>query len=130
MDDIPELVHFLGQKITGSPPKFTNAALRLMIECQWPGNVRELAHAVRRAVRLADGGNIDLKSIEYLRRRRPAQLAEQEEVKPVENTLTSERDWIAAALAHNGYRRGQTADELGMTARTLYNKIKKYRLQT
>lgn len=129
VDDIPELAHFLGQKITGSPQKFTNAALRLMIEYQWPGNVRELAHAVRRAVRLADGGNIDLKSIEFLRRRRPAQQSTTEDLRPTESTVTSERDWISAALARNGYRRGQTADELGMTTRTLYNKIKKYRLQ-
>ena len=36
----------------------------------------------------------------------------------------------AEALARNGFRRGQTAAELGITTRTLYNKIKKYGLQT
>ncbi len=34
------------------------------------------------------------------------------------------------ALARNGYRRAQTAQELGMTTRTLYNKIKKFGLQS
>lgn len=129
VDDIPELAHFVAQKIAGSPQKFTNAALRFLIEYHWPGNVRELSHAVRRAIRLADGGNIDLKSIEFLKRHHPAHEAPRKNEKLIESSLTSERDWIAASLARNGFRRKQTADELGMTTRTLYNKIKKFGLQ-
>ena len=129
LDDIPELAHFLGQKITGSPPKFTNAALRLMIEHDWPGNVRELAHAVRRAIRASEGGNIDLKSLEFLSRQRPAKVVTIENESPLNESKITERDWIASALARNGFRRRQTAEELGMTTRTLYNKIQKFKLQ-
>ncbi|MEO0919166.1 MAG: helix-turn-helix domain-containing protein [Pseudomonadota bacterium] len=32
-------------------------------------------------------------------------------------------------MARNRFRRSQTAEDLGMTTRTLYNKIRKYGLQ-
>lgn len=128
VDDIPELALHLGRLVNGQTPKFSNAALRVMLEHDWPGNVRELAHAVRRAIRHADGATVDMKAVEFLRlRHRPRPDAPP----ALPNTpVASERDWIAEALARNGFRRAQTAEELGMTTRTLYNKIKKFGLQT
>ena len=129
VDDIPELALHLGQQLNGEPPKFSNAALRLLLEHDWPGNVRELSYAVHRAIRRAGGGTVGLKDMDFLRRK-SSPPTEQPRVAEPEAATTSERDWIASALARNGYRRAQTADELGMTTRTLYNKIKKYQLQT
>lgn len=127
VDDIPELINYISNQLTPEPPKFSNAALRLMLEHDWPGNVRELSHAVGRAIRRAAGGTINLKEIEFLKTAKAKTVTSSAEASPVTTTL-SERDWIAQALARNGFRRAQTAEELGMTTRTLYNKIKRYRL--
>lgn len=128
VDDIPELAMHLGQQFGEDVPRFSNAALRLMLEHDWPGNVRELAYAVQRAIRRANGSTIDLKAVEFIRRKHTADIATPaQDMTP--SASTSEREWIAAALTRNGFRRAQTAEELGMTTRTLYNKIKKYGLQ-
>ncbi len=129
VDDIPELAMYLGKKVSGDAPKFSNAALRLMLEHDWPGNVRELHHAVQRAVRKSNGATIDLKTVDFLRRKL-AVVPKVQEDEISARVAISERDWIAEALARNRYRRAQTAQELGMTTRTLYNKIKKFGLQS
>ncbi|MCV6586066.1 MAG: phosphoenolpyruvate hydrolase family protein [Marinibacterium sp.] len=128
IDDIPELALHIGRKVISDTPKFSNAALRLMLEHDWPGNVRELYFAVQRAVRKSGGSTINLKDVEFLRRKPVPESAP----RAPDNSAgppVSERDWIAEALARNGFRRAPTAQELGMTTRTLYNKIKKHGLQ-
>ncbi len=128
IDDIPELALHIGKQISRETPKFSNAALRLMLEHNWPGNMRELFFAVQRAVRKSDGSTINSKDIDFLRRPHAEKTKPRRKDAPGRVSV-SERDWIADALARNGFRRAQTAEELGMTTRTLYNKIKKHGLQ-
>ncbi|WP_370141012.1 helix-turn-helix domain-containing protein [Bradyrhizobium diazoefficiens] len=40
----------------------------------------------------------------------------------------SERDWIIEGLKRNRLHRGKTARSLGLSRKTLYNKIKKLRI--
>lgn len=129
VDDIPELVLQIGQMICkGEKPSFSNSALRAFIEHSWPGNIRELKHSVRRAIHNAQGARVGLKSVDFLKKR--PMTNEKAPPDLYQNTgIETERDWISQALTKNGFRRAQTAEELGMTTRTLYNKIKKYRLQ-
>jgi DNA-binding NtrC family response regulator len=42
--------------------------------------------------------------------------------------LTSEKDWILDGLRRNRFRRTETALELGISRKTLYNKIQRYAL--
>jgi len=57
--DIPLLAHRFAARAAaelGRPPvAFAPEAVELLERCEWPGNVRELAHAIERAVLLADG---------------------------------------------------------------------------
>ena len=126
-DDIPELALHFGREALGDTPRFTNAALRRLLEYDWPGNVRELRHIVRRAINSADGivgqrhlGPLDQNILSDVNTGLPQAGAERPR---------TERDWIADALLRNGFHRGKTAQELGMSTRTLYNKINKYRLE-
>jgi DNA-binding NtrC family response regulator len=128
VDDIPELALHLGRQVSGDVPRFSNAALRRLLEHDWPGNVRELHHVVQRAIRKSDGGTVDVKALEFLRQK-PAVILHDLAKDPSDRAVVSEREWIADALARNGFRRAQTAEELGITTRTLYNKIKKHGLQ-
>jgi DNA-binding NtrC family response regulator len=63
-EDIPPLLdHFLHRfaEENGCPrPRFTPAALKLLVEYDWPGNVRELENVVERAVVLSSQELIDV----------------------------------------------------------------------
>jgi DNA-binding NtrC family response regulator len=62
-EDVPLLVdHFLKRYCEeNSKPamRFTNAALKLMMDYEWPGNVRELENVIERSVVLATGTQLD-----------------------------------------------------------------------
>jgi DNA-binding NtrC family response regulator len=62
-EDIPLLLdHFLRRYCEeNSKPamRFTNAALKLMMDYEWPGNVRELENVIERSVVLATGTQLD-----------------------------------------------------------------------
>ncbi|MEM5544335.1 phosphoenolpyruvate hydrolase family protein [Sulfitobacter sp. AS92] len=129
VDDIPELTEHIGRSLQqGSTPKFSNAALRLLMEHSWPGNVRELRNALIRALRTSEGSTIGKGAFDFLAQAPQFQRQISEAIRPPAPASLSESDWISEALARNGFRRAQTAQELGMTTRTLYSKIKKYGL--
>lgn len=128
-DDIPELAVHLGRQVLGGEaPRFSNAALRLLLEYTWPGNVRELRNAVRRAAMAANGATIGQRQLGFLTIE-AAPNADTSETAPDGRRALTERDWIADALARNRFQRARTAQDLGMSTRTLYSKIKKYKLQ-
>lgn len=59
---------------------------------------------------------------------------ESKKIKMVKNTAPKtlaeqEKNLIEKALKRNGYRRKKAAEELGITERTLYRKIKEYDLK-
>jgi DNA-binding NtrC family response regulator len=62
-EDVPLLVdHFLKRYCEENgrqPLRFTNAAMKLMMDYDWPGNVRELENVVERSVVLATGNQLD-----------------------------------------------------------------------
>ena len=62
-EDVPLLVdHFLKRycEENAKPAmRFTNAALKLMMDYEWPGNVRELENVIERSVVLATGTQLD-----------------------------------------------------------------------
>ena len=62
-EDVPLLVdHFLKRYCEeNSKPamRFTNNALKLMMDYEWPGNVRELENVIERSVVLATGTQLD-----------------------------------------------------------------------
>ena len=94
----------------------------------WPGNVRELRNAVEASVILA--GDRVLRDSEALvaepknRREKPSALSV-----PPGTTLSSiEKEVIFQALTRNKGNRQLTAQELGISTRTIQRKIKEYEL--
>ena len=128
LEDLPELVDFIVTKLTRSDEvQFTNAALKEMMDYSWPGNIRELKNVVSRAIRKAKKNKIardDLVFSEFAVPPNPLKNT----VQPADNISSpqTERDWILSALKQHGWRRSEAAAELGMSTRTLFNKIKKY----
>ncbi len=98
---------------------------------QWPGNVRELENIVERMILLSEG---DVLGPELL----PAEIGQTEQVTSDSGSLTDTVDGLAAAtekqmimnaLEKTGNNRTKAAELLGVSRRTLQNKIKKYELK-
>jgi DNA-binding NtrC family response regulator len=130
-EDIPLLVQaFLqefaeerGREIDG----FTDEVMDLFEAYSWPGNVRELRNVIERAVLFSRGSQITLDELPTnLRgdrqeggRRRVVQVRSLHEA--VEQ---AETEAIRAALAATEGRRAEAADLLGISRKTLWEKIK------
>ena len=112
---------------------FSDGAIALL-ECHsWPGNIRELENVIERAVITAVGGIITEREI-YLERRQNAtqvqdRLAQLEEKSwsPGRTLNDVEKNVILEALKYHHGNRTHTARALGISIRTLRNKLADYR---
>ena len=126
-DDIPLLIdHFLrafaapGTK----PKKMSPKAMRLAVGAEWPGNIRELENAVQRAVILSRGETI---FPEHLPAKVQAAGADPNDAMSTGKTMREvERDTIVRTLRETDGNRTHAAKILGISRRTLQNKIKEY----
>lgn len=134
-EDIIQLAsHFLASKSPiRSPKRLSRETAQILEEYDFTGNVRELDHIIERAIIFAEGdtiqpedlnlpipvvlkgatnrgGNVDI----------PSEVLSMEEL---------ERWHIEKVLNSNRWDRTQTATQLGISAKTLYTKIKKYELK-
>ncbi|HHX87258.1 MAG TPA: sigma-54-dependent Fis family transcriptional regulator [Firmicutes bacterium] len=60
-EDIPLFVNYFLEKeskLKGTPKRFAEQAMDLLVKHSWPGNIRELANTVAQAVLLSKGPNI------------------------------------------------------------------------
>ena len=105
-----------GRKLTRDT--FTVDALRCLQAHTWPGNEAEVRSVVGALKLPTDRMPIPAEDVEPLLYRDSDGTFEGK----------SEKDRIVDALWRNGYHRGRTAAELGITRKTLYNKIKKFGL--
>jgi len=92
----------------------------------WPGNIRELRNVVESAVIMARGAVLQA---EDLRTERVSPPGRQEAVFPARMTLAGiEKEALLQALRRHDGNRQLTADELGISTRTIQRKIREYDL--
>ncbi len=127
--------HFLKKyaSLNGVPPRpLAEAARRAIVSAQWPGNVRELENAMHRAVLLARGDEISDEAIRLpdgsALRPWAATAAEPNSAESfVGRTVEAvERQLILQTLGHCLGNRTHAANILGISIRTLRNKLKQY----
>ncbi len=140
--DIPELFgYFLKEACAESGADIhliTEQAMRALMSYSWPGNIRQLRHVVRTMVVLCDRDTIDLRDLppEIARVKQleapayisaPHLLAADEDMAglPLEEV---EREHIRRTLELTGRNRAEAAKLLKIGERTLYRKIKQYKL--
>jgi DNA-binding NtrC family response regulator len=94
----------------------------------WPGNVRELRNVIQRAVVLSGTGLIGSEHLpdNVLRGVAPAAASSAASVTPIREM---ERDLILRALEETGQDKRKAAQLLGISLKTLYNKLAKYGIQ-
>lgn len=126
--DIEQLAtHFLAEYAAehGTPEMIAPAALARLMAHQWPGNVRELKHTLLRAAILnRDKGCIDTLPEDF--DRPPAWTTPDGGLAAGMSIRDMERSLIEKTLEHYGGNRKKTADALGVSQKTLYNRLKDY----
>ena len=118
------LDHFLQRYAAryGKPVReFSPAARSLLVGFKWPGNVRELENEVERLVVLAEGATIHPEDLPYgIRRGMPGIPMALPPLKEVE------RNHIIKALRHTAWNITRAAEILGISRKTVHEKIKQY----
>jgi DNA-binding NtrC family response regulator len=102
----------------------SHEAMVVLERYAWPGNVRELRNAIERAVVLARGSVVELGDLPQ-RIARPLVVIERGKagVEPLEEI---ERRAILAALENFAQNKTHAARALGISLKTLHNKLKRY----
>jgi two-component system response regulator FlrC len=132
--DVPLLAdHFLahfsadaGKKVN----RFSEQALHLISRHPWKGNVRELANRVERAVLLADTELVQARHLGL----EPASEGRLNTRAPVAfrcgtTVWEMERQLIMGTLSEVDHNRTRAAELLGISIRTLRNKLREYRIK-
>lgn len=118
-EDIPALVHHMIKKYAkGMDVTIENDAMEYLMSKEWKGNVRELENAILRALILSDYSVIKLKHFIETDEKKERKLGSLEEMEI--------RMIIETLKATNG-NRSHAARILGISSRTLRNKLKAYK---
>ncbi|MBN1790190.1 MAG: sigma-54-dependent Fis family transcriptional regulator [Bacteroidales bacterium] len=122
-EDIEELViYYMGiysKKYNKEGLSIGDEALHKLKSNPWPGNIRELQHAVEKAVILTDSNELNVRDF-FLGANDQGFIAQSETLEDMEKRM------IISTLKKNALNQSITAEQLGITRQTLYNKIKKY----
>ncbi|MCJ0972483.1 sigma-54 dependent transcriptional regulator [Pseudomonas sp. PS1] len=128
-------------KMRQAAPRFSDEARRCLQTYAWPGNVRELDNAIQRALILQQGGVIHPQDLRLHGLAVPASPAMLRAVEPVpveskpaesggvlgDDLRRREFELILDTLRAERGRRKETADRLGISARTLRYKLAQMR---
>ena len=91
----------------------------------WPGNVRQLRHAIERAYIVSDDA-IDVAALDFSAPEPGAKSGGDIPIRLGMSLAECERRIIIANLDHNGGDKKQTAAVLGISLKTLYNRLRDY----
>jgi len=125
----------LGKELRGREATLSEEGFAALRAHSWPGNVRELENAIERACILSDTMMLEPKDLGLATE--PADNAEALKLFDLTGSLSEaaqralrfvERHKILETLAANAGNKMQTAEDLGVSYKTLLTKIKDYDL--
>lgn len=133
-EDLPALVEYFlkHSRFGGTAHQIKRIDPRVMDVFQnydWPGNIRELQNTIERLRILAENQEIRLDDIPFNIRVPKARASESSPDFTVDMSLDDvEKNHILRTLAYNHGNKTKTAQSLGVTIKTLYNKLHRYGL--
>jgi len=126
-EDIPLLAkHFLSEVREDSAEelRISRGAMEALLAYDWPGNIRELMNAVERATILCAGTELLAEHFVLEMGSTSTQSG------PVGDTIAErEKSWILEILEKENGNRTRTAKRLGVSVRTIRNKLSLYAKQ-
>ena len=123
--DIKPIAQFLLRSALGqqnSVSCFTDRALEAISRERWPGNIRELRAAIEQVVAQSDGSRlIDVAPVAHEHH----DVQSTSDIEPWVGSTVSDmqRHLLRSTLAHNGGDKSLTARTLGVSLKTLYNRM-------
>jgi DNA-binding NtrC family response regulator len=134
-EDLPLLVqaflHEFNQRNQKSIVGVDQQVMRLLEGYAWPGNVRELRNVIERATILSAGPFIEPRHLPPMMLSTEPPVAHQAQVALAPGTTVeeAERRLIVMTLAHTRDNKTRAAEILGISLKTLHNKLNKLRLR-
>ncbi len=129
-EDIPLLARFFVHKFSRGKKNISDKAIKILQQQDWDGNVRELKNMMERMCLIVSGSTIE----DYHLRNEDLKFVSDnvkavysDEILPLKEM---EKRLILSTLKKMNWNRTKTAEALGISIRTLRNKLKEYRLQS
>jgi len=129
--DVRELAEYFVRLYAppGKSLRLTTEFLELLEAHSWPGNVRELANCVRRVVALASGAEIGVTALEGCDWTAASPVPSDHScLRPGVSLGEMERKLVEITLEATGGNRSRAAELLGVSLRTVRNKVRSYGL--
>lgn len=140
LDDLPALIDHLVRRnpkrpLADNKPIFTPRAMEILQRCDWPGNVRQLANVLEHALILSDTLPIGPESLprqffgdspsasDKISPDTDRPFDELLAFDPGKTLRDLEREAIQQAVVRNEGNKVRAAEELGISLKTLYNKL-------
>lgn len=130
LEDLPLLAEFFlaryGDQREVPVTSFSSSAMQALVKYSWPGNVRELEHVVERAVALATHAILSIDDL-------PPEVLQKDKSTPnhipiLPGTLKAlQRDQVLKMLEATHGNKERAARLLGISRRTLYRLLERYR---
>ena len=129
-EDIPALVeHFLATGVASAfidrGRSMSPEAMEFLLKYDWPGNIRELQNVCERLQILADGAVIQASDLPESIKNPDLKILT-DDYDPTMTLHELERRHILKSLAYFESNKTQAANALGITIKTLYNKLHEY----
>jgi len=131
-EDIPLLAQTFLERFASKNHKtikgYTPAAMSQLVNALWPGNIRELMNSIERGVILTRAEFLDSGDFSIINQSPQALIPEtgpitSSDILPLESV---EKTAILQALEQLEGNKSETARQLGITRRTLHQKLKRY----
>lgn len=134
LEDLPHLARNVLEEIgerEGQRKSIGAEVMEMLQAYEWPGNVRELRNALYTAFLLSEGPELEAASFpdEVSGSRRPSDPAPDAgaiRIPAGTSLREAERKLILMTLAHMEERKDRTAETLGVSLKTLYNRLHEY----
>jgi DNA-binding NtrC family response regulator len=133
------LIAELNRKHSCKVSDISTSAQEALLRHNWPGNVRELRNVLERAVILAGEGTIEMKHLSAMFQNRVAAapvaaaapesaVSDSDNIRfPIGTTVEeAEKGLILRTLEHTKNNKTRAAEILGISLKTLHNKLKEY----
>ena len=126
-EDIPLLVkYFINKYAKDKKIEFDDDAIEILTSYNWSGNVRELENVIERIVVLCEKEIISEEDVSFI----ITESVKERDIKLIDEVVKEkEKEHIIKILNQTGGRKKEAAEILGITYKTLWQKMKEYRIK-